>query len=95
MKTIFQLAKLARRLPRKIRKAKQELHNAENLSEDHRKQALRRVLSLESQQRVVGIISERRKTAKPFRDATPHKKRKAPGDMQEPWVPAVPIKEAA
>lgn len=63
-------------MPRKIRKAKQELRNSENLSEDHQKAALRRVTALESQQRVLSMISEHRRTMKPFRDATPHAVRK-------------------
>lgn len=77
MKNIFQLRKLARRIPRKLRKAKMELEHAGNLSDDHRRAAFRRVTSLESQQRILRAVSEARATLKPFRDATPHKKRKA------------------
>jgi hypothetical protein len=74
MKTIFQLRKLARRIPRRLRKAKQQMDGAG--TEGGRRAALSRVVAFESQQRVINLISESRRTAKPFRDATPHKKRK-------------------
>jgi hypothetical protein len=95
MKNIFQLAKLARRIPRRLRKAIKEMQRC---VESDKPAAFRRVTALESQQRIIQMVATSRATMRPFRDATPHKKRKlqpAPGDMQEPRIPMVPAKEAA
>jgi hypothetical protein len=72
MKNIFQLAKLGRRIPRRLKIARKALAAvSEGTGPEHR-----RVIALESQQRVLNMVADHRRTAKPFRDATPHKKRK-------------------
>ena len=89
MKTIFQLRKLGRRIPRRLRNAKAALERA--TAPKAVKAAHGQVVRLEAQQRAFNTVATHIATRRPYRDATPHKKRKPVIQLPTATTGAAPV----